>query len=479
MKYIRWLQDVSKADFLRSGGLYVTSDRLFLVRMRKNLLRFSIAQVETREVPLAKENTRKEALSEAIRSLLPHLDAVRDALHLCISFDQAIGAQLFLPQIAEENLTKVLEYEIGRQIPFRREEVYYDFLLTGRQRDKVSVFLFAVPKRSLDEILNPLASFGIKPRGVEITATALSNYVLFCTGAIENPALVLGGENGAWEMIGLNPRMDGWKQREPELIFAHSLPKTGWIQGPGREIFHDFVHHSPRLFGWGSTDDFFLPLQREAEPVEDLLALGRRRFGERKVEHPSFIPAIGAALRGLRETAFPVNLLPGSRERRAGKALSRLNGFLFGLLLVGLMGWGGSYPLKDEARLRQFQKENEKLAPAVQALQREEEELTRLRKEVIFLNDLRQRKGEILRILDELSRITPSAAFLSNLRYRDKVLELQGSAENASNLVPLLERSPLFENVGFNAPSNRGRDNRETFSLKAEVEKPRKQEARP
>jgi hypothetical protein len=51
------------------------------------------------------------------------------------------------------------------------------------------------------------------------------------------------------------------------------------------------------------------------------------------------------------------------------------------------------------------------------------------------------------------------------------VLEIQGNAENASALIPLLERSALFENVGFNAPSNRGRDNRETFSLKAELEK--------
>jgi len=40
-------------------------------------------------------------------------------------------------------------------------------------------------------------------------------------------------------------------------------------------------------------------------------------------------------------------------------------------------------------------------------------------------------------------------------------------------LIPLLERSVLFENVGFNAPSNRGRDNRETFSLKADIEKPK------
>jgi hypothetical protein len=52
-------------------------------------------------------------------------------------------------------------------------------------------------------------------------------------------------------------------------------------------------------------------------------------------------------------------------------------------------------------------------------------------------------------------------------------LEIQGSAENASALIPVLERSPLFENVAFNAPSNRGRDNRETFSLKADIEKPK------
>ena len=55
----------------------------------------------------------------------------------------------------------------------------------------------------------------------------------------------------------------------------------------------------------------------------------------------------------------------------------------------------------------------------------------------------------------------------------DEVDQIQGNAESASALIPLLERSPLFENVGFNAPSNRGRDNRETFSLKAELEKPK------
>ena len=85
--------------------------------------------------------------------------------------------------------------------------------------------------------------------------------------------------------------------------------------------------------------------------------------------------------------------------------------------------------------------------------------------------ELQGRRGEVLRILDELSKVVPNNAHLSNLRYRSGVLEVQGNAENASALIPLLERSAVFENVAFNAPSNRGRDNRETFSLKAEVEK--------
>ena len=107
------------------------------------------------------------------------------------------------------------------------------------------------------------------------------------------------------------------------------------------------------------------------------------------------------------------------------------------------------------------------------ALRAQEEQLKNIRTEQVFFTQLDQRKGEVLRVLDELSKIVPVNAYFTNLRYRAGNLELQGSAENASGLIPLLERSPVFENVGFNAPSNRGRDNRETFSLKADLEKPK------
>jgi general secretion pathway protein L len=160
-----------------------------------------------------------------------------------------------------------------------------------------------------------------------------------------------------------------------------------------------------------------------------------------------------------------------AHEQFGDKTMSMANTILLGLLLIVFLVWGISYPIKDELRLRQLQGENQKLEPTIQALRREEAQLEQLQKEASVLTDLDQRRGDLIRVLDELSRVVPSNAYLSNLRYRPGIIEVQGNAENASALIPLLERSPLFENVGFNAPSNRGRDNRETFSLKADVEK--------
>jgi len=471
---LNWFRDLSRADFLKSAGLYVTPDRLYLVRLRKDLFRLSLIEEEIREIPSGEDAaSRRQAIGEALRSFLSRFDLAKEPFYVCLSPDQVVSLELFLPQAAAENLSQVVEYEIERYLPFRREEVYYDFLPLGKKGDKVGLLLFAVPRRIVDEILDTLAAFGVKPRAVESSATALSNYLLFCAGAVTGSALVLGGQNNAWELIGLRGDDNGWR-RERKLLFAHWLPQTEWAQGPGRAFFHGALEESTRLFTWGYISDLLLSLGVESLKCDDLLVLGKEKFaGKKGLGHPLFLPAVGAALRGLREATFTLNLLPGAKEEGRRKALSWVNASLALLLLIGLAVWGASYPVRDEIRLRQLQKENQKLAPAVEVLRKEEEELNRLRKETGLLSGLKERRGVILRMLDELSRVVPNNAYLSNLRFREGTVELHGSAENASHLVPLLERSALFENVTFNAPSSRSRDNRESFSLKAEIERPK------
>lgn len=501
-----WLHSLYRADFLRSVGIYIMRDHLVLVRMRKNFLRLSLAEQEARELPLgqnqqaiseltgwiaedireialrAETDSRERALRQAIVSLLPHFSAGKDSLYICVPQEQAVVQKFFLPQVAENNLRQVLEYEIERQLPFRRDDIYFDFMPVEKHGDKIGVYLFAIPKKSLVHVLDVLGSFGLRPNGVETTVTAMANYLLFCRGELDQPAVVVGRQNETWEMVGVQNNGNGWK-RHAELLFSHSLPQAEWAQDPGKEILQECLAKSPMLFGWGEVDDFF----RSASPdgaalkFEDLVAAGNQRLaGSGNIAHPQVLPAVGAALRGLRESFFPMNFLheDGVVDGN-GKTFSGMNTVLFGLLLISAVAWGVSYPVKDEIRLRQLQKENQKLAPVVEALRREETKLQRARKEGSFFADFDQRKGEVLRVMDELSKTVPTNAYLSNLRYRSGSLEIQGSAENASALIPLLERSPLFENVGFNAPSNRGRDNRETFSLKTDIEKPRQKAAQP
>ncbi|NIO06644.1 MAG: hypothetical protein GTO40_01160 [Deltaproteobacteria bacterium] len=153
------------------------------------------------------------------------------------------------------------------------------------------------------------------------------------------------------------------------------------------------------------------------------------------------------------------------------KRVSRLNGSLLLFFILGLIIWGASYPIKDEIQLARYESKIEKMSPEVKSLLRTEDEVKKLDAQVSILAEQERLKGEALRLLSELSLIVPKTAYLSILRIRDGNVELRGSAENASSLVPLLERSSLLKNVGFSAPTNRGRDNRETFSLKAEVER--------
>lgn len=489
----RQLKALSRADFLTSVGLYLLHDRVRMVRLRKSFLAVSMLGHEEREISdgdnrqavsertgwvaddvrevalRAEGDARERALRQALVSLLPHVNASRDRIYLCVPPEQVIVQQVILPLAAEENLASVLDYEIERQLPFKREEVYYDFLPAGKRGDKLSVYVFAMPKRSLDATLALLESVGIKPSGVETTVTALANYLLFTGQAGGNAALIAAHADG-WEMIGIEAKTGGW-QPAADLLFSHRFPNAEWAHGAGKEMLLECTRRVAKLFRCGEL----AALNGAAGPLagaEDIVALGTPRLkGFDSAGEADLIPAIGAALHGVREGSLRANFLRHESDNESTKPASLLNGILAGVLLLALIVWGASFPIKDELRLRQLESENRKLEPAVKALRAEEEQLERLRKEVGFLSALEQRRGETLRVIDELSRVVPNGAYLSNLRYRAGVLEVQGSAENASALIPVLERSPVFQNVGFNAPSNRGRDNRETFSLKAEVEK--------
>ena len=109
---LRQLQDVTRADCLSSVGLYFMNDRIIMVRLRKSFLTVAMVEAEERELPQgdnrqaiseltgwvaedvkeialkAESDARERSLRQALVSLLPHFNALRDAVYICVPPDQ-------------------------------------------------------------------------------------------------------------------------------------------------------------------------------------------------------------------------------------------------------------------------------------------------------------------------------------------------------------------------------------------------------
>ena len=82
-----------------------------------------------------------------------------------------------------------------------------------------------------------------------------------------------------------------------------------------------------------------------------------------------------------------------------------------------------------------------------------------------YLNTVLLGKVPFIDLLRELSRIIPESAWIQNLKYSDNGLQLDGHAASASELIPLLEDSPLFEEAGFLSTITKGNDGKEKFKI--------------
>ena len=104
----RWVQELSKIDFVTSTGLYILPDQLILVRLRKNFRRVSLLVQEARELPendgkqgiseltgwipedvreialSATNESRERALRQALLSLMPHVHRGKDSFYICV-----------------------------------------------------------------------------------------------------------------------------------------------------------------------------------------------------------------------------------------------------------------------------------------------------------------------------------------------------------------------------------------------------------
>ena len=122
------------------------------------------------------------------------------------------------------------------------------------------------------------------------------------------------------------------------------------------------------------------------------------------------------------------------------------------LLAAVLVAYAAAYGLRQQRQLALADREMRLLQTKMKKVNEFNRIVQDQRVRLAYLRTTvrgRVRPPEILR---ELTGLLPDTAYLSELTFRDRTVEITGVAPSASQLLPAIEASPLFSGVEFSAP---------------------------
>lgn len=464
---------IRRADFLDGLGIYVEHDRVSLAHVNKRLLRLAVRAVRTVPLPPASEpEARQRALAAALADFAREHRLENAAVHLCLPRHELLLNRLTLPAAARENLQQVLEYELARVIPLPRDEVFYDYEVRESppgDTARLSILVVCVPRRVVDGYVQALEGAGMRPKAIVIPAAALGDYAAFCRGNLEAPvALAL---RSAPDVVEVALFVHG------TLVASHALrgpqtPSAAEVQALLRRDLSEVFEPREGPIEVLTAGVAFESAGGAPELGGDLAALAHDHLEVPSAffdaPDASMLPAVGAAIGAVRERVVDVNLLP--EEHRIGLQEGLFVPLVLMVVAVVLaVIYGGSVIVRDEMTRQALTSEVEELEPQVATIKKQEAEARKLHEQIELLTANQDRR--MVAYLKELTDKIPADGYLTTLRYRNNRLEIDGFAGKSSELIKILETSPLFQNVQFSSPTTTAPGGQERFAIVGEVEK--------
>ncbi len=467
MKLPPSVQRLATVDYCDGLGIAVGSHTVSFVHSTKRF--FQVGLKETRTVPLPDTATdHLPAIRRALTDFLADIETLPDQTVLCLPRTEASVSRLVVPEAARGSLEQVVRYEVERLLPFREEEIYYDYVTTeeGGEERRLGVVIFCFPRQSVDPLVNLLVEHNLRPQSVTLSSAAHATTLLACCPAAHGQRVLAAQENGSLELNFL---------RERQLVASHTVPVTRvaeadtWTDTLARGIARNFPGSAPDtipVFTW----DGHGALPVSVEPERDLARAAQERFsvvaadGAMTVETCS---AIGASLQAVGE-GEEVNVLPAASRAHREKLLSPLTLVFAGGILVLSLVWAASMLVQDRRALNHVQEQIRALAPAVRQVQDDEAVVQRLQAQLQTLRS--ETRIRLTPLLKDMSERITEEIYLTNFQFKNGKVELTGVARSgpASDLVGALEASPCLRDVAPKAPfKTTGKG--ETFTLAAQV----------
>jgi Tfp pilus assembly protein PilN/Tfp pilus assembly PilM family ATPase len=404
-----------------------------------------------------------------------------------------------IPPVKARLLPALVEFEIERHLPGKREEFLCGWRVEGKVKGGGHAILLGAARR--EQLSRPLALLrraNVEPRAVLAEPLALS--AAFRRHVREtDDALLLD--------LGLGScGLDTLRAGRLDASRSISLEGTGWRESfPGAEreegggasesrqsaalkvaellaakIRHPlFLASLPggkipevRLLGYGVNRSVLVEkLQNELRvPVRVFSPWQHVRFATPPADLAAFTAPLLLALHGLRERA-PLRLSDERQEvahAGAGLGLSIVLGVLLAAILVTSLA---SFGMRQRRQLALIDGEIRRLKVQMAAVDAVDRRLQEQRTRLQYLRGTIGGRTSQAAILKELTTLILDDSYLSEYTFKGGSVEITGFSPSASKLLPLLEASPLFTGVEFSAPIVAQGGGLERFRIRMKLEK--------
>jgi Tfp pilus assembly protein PilN len=386
---------------------------------------------------------------------------------------------LDLPSEVIDNLKQVIQYQVQSFEPTEEDKFYYDYLSLKNDAalKKLTILLAMVKKTLLDEHIQLMREFGIRPEVVIASSMGLANIFLQNRNDVNDKTFILAdlGSSGI-ELLAL---------RNGAFAYSRETGKESdqsWKDLVLREV--DEAASKLRLGPDGTLEKIVLSGESSESALEEIKAgipecellkdsVGFTIPEENKAYFQEAASTLGLAFTGMmRRAPIRMNLLP--KELRIRHSIwAYVPAAIFGLaciaLLSGLLSHR-TYQLRAYANDldREFNN-NKSMVQQVQSLTAQEKTMATKIESIELIVGKRDMNLEVLR---ELTNILPLDTYLSNYANRDGSIQMIGMGNSASDLIRKLEDSPFLKDVVTSGVIIKdAQSGKERFTINAKLER--------
>lgn len=344
-----------------------------------------------------------------------------------------IVREIDFPNTNIKELKEALGYQLESFIPFNNDDVYFDIHALYRIGQDTKVLIVAVKKAALDHVLTKLQAIEIIPTRVIISPFAF----LPLLGERKNTVVVISKEADNYV----------YNLYKNYYLVLSSVVRTGVeltnsikMNLPEAILLTNVAHEFP-------LNELAIPMQPLADDSE----------------------SYGAAFYGLSDYACDLSLVT-PRKKRLNPQISLLC-FLTSFLILFAFLIPYIHKINNMAILRTVNTQIKSIKKDVIIVEKLQERIAELDDAISRINNIKGKYIARIDILSEFSKLLPSDSWIKGITLEQNTFDIEGDAVSSTNLIPILENSPLFSGVGLASPVTKTQSGRERFRIKGNIEK--------